>query len=506
MIMMGEGSSPIHARSSLSNIAIAARVDKLCMRRILSSFLPFVVVLLCLFAGIAACGGEHRSSSPPSPPSPSSLAEHRTTLILWHAWSSPDQHVLANLVDHFNQTHPTIQIVLQAMPIASLTDDLRAAAMAGSGPHLVVLQNHVIGDLARDELLLPLDSFFSSIEQDLLLPTAVNGAIAYGGSDDALHLYGIPFTFNTLGLFYHKQHIHIPPPDIETLSHLAHMLVGPTTTPAISHTPAEGMQDNEQREQREQHSQSGEDNQQRAPNLVRTWGFAYTLSFDRTIGYLSAFGGAIFDPYGSLILGEEGRDGTERWLEWLASMNRDPHILAVKDSITVDGMLKAHRTWMTIDWAHTLPTYRTLWGEQLGVAKLPRVAATQRAPKPYVQSNVVSINARVVAGEERRAALSFVRYLMSEHAQYTLLEAGKQPTLLDLPLEGDTPLREAARIFRSQAQEGQPMPNTRIVNEVVREEIERMQMTVLRGLMSPTDAVSHTETTLRERLQAHPRP
>jgi maltose-binding protein MalE len=155
---------------------------------------------------------------------------------------------------------------------------------------------------------------------------------------------------------------------------------------------------------------------------------------------------------------------------------------------------------MTIDWSHTLFAYQALWGNHLGVALLPRVQATNRLPHPYVQGNVISINAKVVDQQEQQAALDFISYLLSEESQQTLLEAGKQPVLLTLDIQGTEPLDVAARIFRQQAQIGQAMPTSRVVNNIVRDELERMQLTVLRGLKTPADAVTHTDGALRERL------
>jgi len=389
------------------------------------------------------------------------------TLVVWHAWPSPEQHILATLVDRYNQLHPSTQIILQAMPLASLTRELRTAALVGSGPHLVILRSHTIGALAEDGFLLPLDeTMISAAERSKLLSTAIGSATAQG-SDGVSRLYGIPLTFDTLALYHNRVNIDVPPPDMETLLDNAHDLTNASLQPPV-------------------------------------WGLAYTLSLDKTIGYLYAFNGQVFDTEGNLVLGTEGRAGTERWLEWLMKMRQDDQILAVSDSIAVDSALKAQAALITIDWSHALSSYRSLWGDHLGVAMLPRLQDTDQPPQPYVQSDVVSLNARVVDSEEQQAALGFVEYLITEDAQQALLEAGKQPTLLNLSLEGETQAMQAARLFRAQAQQGQAMPNSRVANEIVRKELERMQLTVLRGLATPADAVTYANVTLQEHLQALP--
>jgi len=411
------------------------------------------------------CGGA------PAPP-------QQTTLVFWHAWPSPDHHILAHLTDRYNQAHPTVQVIPQAMSLASLTRELRAAALVGSGPHLVLLRNHTIGPLAREGLLLPLDDLFSPAERATLLPTTVQGA-EVALPDGSTRLYGVPLTFDTLALYYHQDQVPSPPEDIETLLRVARDLTDETSRPP-------------------------------------RWGLACTLSLDKTIGYLPAFGGQVFDAQENLVLDTTGRPGTERWLRWLATLRQDRHILAVSDSITVENALKARQALMTIDWSYALSDYQALWGDALGVAPLPQVQATPqpRTPRPYVQSHVLGLNARLRDDRAARdAALGFLRYLVSEEAQKVFLEAGKQPALLTLPLDpgagASAPIAidmeapattvTAAMVFRLQAQQGQAMPHISVGSTIVRDALEKMQLAVLRGLATPSDAVTHAAQSLRER-------
>lgn len=417
----------------------------------------FLSLFLILLAG---CGSSLPATRNPTP-SESSGIERNITLVFWHAWPSPDQHILATLVERYNQSHPRVQVIPQTMSLSSLTREVRTAALAGSGPHVVLLQNHTIGDLAQDGILLPLDNLVSPEDQAQLLPATLEGAHIQH-ADGTNHLYGLPVTFDTLAFFYSKASLDKPPSDMETVLDMAHRIHDTTTQPE--------------------------------------WGLAYTLSLDKTIGYLDAFGGTVLDSQGRIVLGSEGRAGTERWLQWLLTLRQDQKILAVNDSILIDSTLNAHKASMTIDWAHTVPKYRNLWGDNLGIAVLPPTQADQQPPRPYVQSMVVCVNARVIDQYEQQAVLDFLHYLTSEESQTMLLEAGKQPARLSVNLEGETPAKEAARVFRAQAQHGQAMPKTPSSNAILQDELERMQLTVLRGLATPSDAVTHADTSLRERL------
>jgi maltose-binding protein MalE len=230
------------------------------------------------------------------------------------------------------------------------------------------------------------------------------------------------------------------------------------------------------------------------------WGMAYALSLDKTSGYLAAAGGQIFDDQGRVVLGDEGRAGTERWLRWLRELQQDERILAVSDSIAVDSAIKARQAFVTIDWAHALTSYRALWGDQLGVAALPLLSSTNTAPRPYVQSDVLGLNAQIVAAREQHAALDFARYLLSDEAQQALLDAGKQPALLDVAFRSNMPEQDAARVFLAQARQGQPMPNQQTISSIMYDELTRMQQSVLRGLATPADAVTLADAELQRRV------
>jgi maltose-binding protein MalE len=83
-----------------------------------------------------------------------------------------------------------------------------------------------------------------------------------------------------------------------------------------------------------------------------------------------------------------------------------------------------------------------------------------------------------------------------------LLDAGKQPALLDVAFRSNMPEQDAARVFLAQARQGQPMPNQQAMNRIVHDELTRMQQAVLRGLATPADAVTLADAELQRRLDA----
>lgn len=424
-----------------------------------------ILVLGLALLSLVACSAQSASPAPTPPPV---SAGSRTLLVLWHAWPRPEDRALAIAVERFNRTNPGIQVLLQSRQIASLRDDLASAVAEGGGPHMAIVPSHTLGSLAEDGALLPLDGLIAASEVDRLLPAAV-GAAQVRSRDGAV-LYGLPLTFDTLALYYNRANFSAAPPtDSDALLRVARGLTDTRSTPPV-------------------------------------WGLAYNLSLDRTIGYLYAFGGRVFDETGAVVLGLDGRAGAEAWLNWLLALREDAGLLARMDGVTVDNALRTQQALMTIDWAHALSNYGALWPGNLGVAPLPRLASSNRAPQPYVQSDTLVLNARLGDGPERAAASAFARHLLSEPVQREFLRAGRQPVLLSLDLAADDPavsaeIRAAAEVFRAQARAGLPMPNSRAASDIVWPVLSDMHSSALRRLATPAQAVETADAILRARLE-----
>jgi ABC-type glycerol-3-phosphate transport system substrate-binding protein len=422
-----------------------------------------LLVTCLLLVALIACGG----SVAPAPTAAPAAPAGRTVLILWHAWPRPEDRALAAVVERFNRATPGVQVLLQSRPGVSLRGDLQDAVADGGGPHMAIVPSGALGGLVADGSLLPVGPLLDDATVARLLPSAVGSAQVRSG--EGAVLYGVPVSFDTLALYYNRASFPgDPPADTDELLRVAR---GGTDT--ASDPPF--------------------------------WGLAYNLSLERTIAYLYAFDGRVFDDDGRLALGLDGRAGAEAWLSWLVELREDDRILASLDGIAVDNALTTQQAAMTIDWAHAVANYAAIWPGNLGVAPLPRLGSTNAPARAYVQSDALVLNARLGPSAEQSAAAAFARYLVGPEAQRELLRAGRQPVLLSLDLGDGGPdvspeLLAAARVFRAQAEGGLPMPNGRDYASLVWPTLADMHSSALRRLLTPAQAVDGADAALRARL------
>ena len=402
--------------------------------------------------------------NPPEAAQPSDSEPASVTLVLWQSWSGADSQVISRLVNEYNNQNPQGRVLVQAISMSTLDDEFRTQAARGSGPHLIMIPSSWVGELAAANLFLPLNEFISPAERNALLPVTV-GSGQVRNTEGETTLYGLPISFDTMALFYNQANIETAPEDTDDLLRLARGLSDPEDEPP-------------------------------------RWGWAMDLSIDETIGYLHAFGGQVFDENGEIVLADADNAGAEQWLEWLISLNDDTQLFVRMDSsIQVERHVQNNQVVMSFGWAHELSAYRQLWGNQMGIAPLPVLSGTNEPPQPYVQSTLLAVN-QSISEAERTAAMAFLRYMISEEVQQVLLEHEIQPARQDLSLSGDDPHLVAARVFRTQAEQSQPMLNG-AERSLIWRELQLMQRQAITKSVSPADAVLATDQRLRDQLETN---
>jgi arabinogalactan oligomer / maltooligosaccharide transport system substrate-binding protein len=132
------------------------------------------------------------------------------TLTYWYTESPPEQKVVSNLIDTFENDHPAIKIKREYVPFFRARDKFITASQDGTAPDILRSDSSWVSLFASRRYLSNIDTRVPS--SDLAdyrsgpLGSAPLGSNQYNG-----HLYGLPQVNDFLALIYNKKYIPSPP-------------------------------------------------------------------------------------------------------------------------------------------------------------------------------------------------------------------------------------------------------------------------------------------------------
>ncbi len=443
--------SLLSRRAHVSMAPVLRKADGLL--KLISSWLCCLVVLL------SCAGASPNPTVDKAPGRPGATAAALQlpplTLTLWHPWSGRKEQALDALARSFEHLHPEIRVRLESHPVASLVHDYAGVAADASGPQLLLLRGRYVGELAVSQHLLPLDTVVPTTTLTLLLPAALANGQVNG------HPYGMPLSLDALVFWYDRRMLTRQPASLVDL--FAVPAVTSTTTPdaTLTATPE------------------------------ATIKLAYHLSLVTTLPYLYALNGRLQNANDGLALGTTMRPAAVHWLTALQDLMAQPQARASDDLALVDRVLQVGHAWSAIDWSYQASEYESVWGKDAaGVAALPPATTGGKAPPTMVAADVLSVNP-VTNAEQRMAAYSFVRYVLSEEAQTNLAKiAGVVPANSHAKVDAAT---QALRAAISNAVPEPTMLDSRswaILNDMVQN--------VLTGNAVPEQALDAANTLLQQ--------
>lgn len=410
------------------------------------------LMVVCL-GWLSACANStvQPATQPTVPPAP-------TTLIVWHAFGGATGNALDDILQHIATTN-NINVIVQRMPVATIVNEINVTWPQSRGPHVALLSNSQLHQIANQNIALPLDTLIDVGSRNVIDAVVIaTGQVR--NQQDELVLLGLPITYELPVLYYNQRNVISPPVYTDELFNMARSL---TTNPQ--------------------------------------WGLGADLSFDNFSGYLPAFGGQIIDAQGEVVLGSSGRTGTEAWLSWLSTLNSDPLLLTRHNAIfSVKRSVGAGQMTMVIDDSSQQRTYQQLWGSAVGISALPTLSLTNQPAQPYVRTTTVVLNQRLSLAEVEAARI-LLNTLIQNDAQQRLLNNGIQPVnrLINL---NDNPsaisIREAALQSIS--------PPSALLRYDVHAVLRAMITQVVVGAQTPADAVTTADQQLRQLLEGNTTP
>lgn len=377
--------------------------------------------------------------SPTATPTPTPPPDSGT-LLLWHSWSGNDGDALAQMLGSFRAAHPDIQIETLFVAYNRLPQAYADAVVAGGGPDLILAPSWWLQELVEVEALLPLDDLVAPAMLDAFWPAAVED-MRYQD-----HLYGLPTNFELVTLYYNRDLIDIA--DLPA-----------TTDEMLALAQADPQQ-----------------------------GAGLYANFYHLYWGIGAYGGALFDDEGRVILDET--TGAAEFLAWLVEMNNTPGVFVDLDyGMLIDRFKKGEFAFF-VDGPWSGDELRQALGDRLGNAPLP--AGPRGAARPWLSADGVFLNP-VVSSHQQQMALRLAQHLTNaENATVLATVARRIPAQIDAQI--DDPLLLG---FVEQAKAAIPEPHRSEMAEVWGYAGD-MVLKVLGESMSPEDAVIEATALINE--------
>jgi maltose-binding protein MalE len=171
------------------------------------------LVAVVLMAACTSADGETTTSLDGTTPTTltgdpgtsTSQAVQDTTLLVWaDETRAPVVEAAAALFE----TDSGIAVEVEVMPFLEIRGAALDAVPTGQGPDLFIDSNEGTGALVEAGIIAPLD--LAGREADFV--SVAIDAFSYGGQ-----MYGLPFVTESVGLFYNKDLVPVPPADFEAL-------------------------------------------------------------------------------------------------------------------------------------------------------------------------------------------------------------------------------------------------------------------------------------------------
>ena len=394
------------------------------------------LLLIGTFA-VTACG----PSVPAATPTPEAV-----TIALWHQEGEAENaaQYIQSLADAYTAEHPNVTFELTNKNTEVLREDFQTAALAGAAPDLLWTVNDHAGPFTAADLIQPVDDLFD-------LSKYVDSGLAAVRLDGKT--WGVPVSNgNHLMLYYNKTLVATPPETTDDMIAMAPDLISKGLVPLVYN--------------------------QTEPFWLVPW--------------LGGFGGAVFADDG--VTPTLNTPAMVQTLQFLHDIKyTDKMVPAESDYDGADTLFKEGKAAMIINGDWTLGAYSDLFGENLGIARIPKVSATGEWPKPYTAGKYFMIPAGTT-GTKLDVVVDFINFSTNKANQLDQVsKLARLPALKEAladPIVADDPLLKGSS---DQMVVGVPMP-TVLEMRCNWDSMKPEMQAVLADSKSPTDAAAAMQT------------
>jgi len=368
-----------------------------------------------------------------------SIASAAVNLVLWTKEGEEALDWNKSLIEEFMTTHPEITVELvKKLNVEVLREDFLTASLAGAAPDILWTVSDHAGPFVAADVVEAVDNLF---DLNMYVDSAMDAVKLEG------KYWGIPISNgNQLMLLYNKKLVAEAPKDTDEL-----FTVGKKLTTVGN----------------------------------------YALVWNQTepfwlVPWLGGFKGKVFAEDG--VTPTLGTPEMVATLKFLHDMKFDAKIVPPEcDYDGADTLFKEGKAAMIINGDWSISGYVSALGDDLGVARIPKVSATGEWPKPYT-SGVYFMLTKGISGDKLKAAQDFIGFVSSKEKQLEMVKLlNRLPAVkeaLEDPLIVDNPILKGSA---DQMVVGTPMP-TVLEMRCNWDSMKPEMLAVLSDTKSPEDA------------------
>jgi len=367
-----------------------------------------------------------------------SMASAKVNLILWTKEDTEALDWNKSLVEEFMKIHQEVSIEIVNKGVEVLREDFLTASLAGAAPDILWTVSDHAGPFVVADIIEAVDTLF---DLNMYVDSAMNAVKLEG------KYWGVPISNgNQLMLLYNKKLIAEAPKDTDELFAVGKKL---------------------------------------------TTGGNYALVWNQTepfwlVPWLGGFKGKVFAEDGvTPTLNTPEMIAT---LKFLHDMKFDAKIVPPEcDYAGADTLFKEGKAAMIINGDWSISGYVSALGNDLGVARIPKVSATDEWPKPYT-SGVYFMLTKGISGDKLKAAQDFIGFVSSKEKQLEMVKLlNRLPAVkeaIEDPLITENPILKGSA---DQMVVGTPMP-TVLEMRCNWDSMKPEMLAVLADTKSPEDA------------------
>jgi arabinogalactan oligomer/maltooligosaccharide transport system substrate-binding protein len=332
----------------------------------------------------------------------------QTQVTLWHSYRGNEKDAIVQVAEKFNAANQDVKIKLLGIPYDAFPDKITAAIPRGKGPDIFIFAHDRIGGWVEAGIIEPIDFY---LEEDIS-GNFVEGAwqpMIYRGS-----MYGLPLSLKSIILFYNTDIIKTPPKTTAEMITLAH-----------------------------QHTDSAKGR----------YGLVYEIAnFYYHACWLQGFGGKIFNDNDLPVLNSPENIRSFQFAQDL--FLKEKIVPPEVSNVLVTTLFNEGKAAMVISG----PWFRgEIDGVNYEVELLPIISEMNKPAIPFMSSEGVLMSAK---SENKDAAFSVMKYLVSEEAAFILATVGKQPVALKSVYEKPEVKNDKyLPKFKAQIENSRPMPS-----------------------------------------------